>query len=61
MSRIRAALGILIPFALVALICGNAMRVTGEDNACTAAGGRLEFAARWPGEACVRDGQVIEP
>lgn len=57
----RAVLGILIPLAVVTLICGNAMRVSGEDYACTDAGGRLEFAADWPGEVCVRDGQVIEP
>jgi hypothetical protein len=61
-ARLRAILGILIPLAIIALICGNAMRITGEDNRCTAAGGRLEFAATASTEECVLpDGQVIEP
>jgi hypothetical protein len=60
-TRARTILGILIPLTIVALICGNAMRITGKDNHCTAAGGHLEFATRWPGEVCVRDGQTIDP
>ena len=61
MTRTRTILGILIPITIVLLICGNAMRITGEDNACTEAGGHLEFAAHWPGEECVRDGHTIDP
>lgn len=54
--------GVLAPLLLVVLICGMAMYVTGRDNACSAAGGRLEFSTgRWSGEVCVRGGEVIEP
>lgn len=60
--RIRDLLGILVPFLIVALICGMAMHITGDDNRCTDLGGRLEFSARsWDGAVCVRDGQVTEP
>lgn len=59
---LRTVAGLLAPFILVALICGMAMHITGRDNACTNAGGRLDFSTRtWDGAACVRDGQVIEP
>lgn len=57
----RAVAGLLAPFVVVALICGQAMHITGRDNTCAAAGGRLEFARTWDGAACVRDGEVIEP
>lgn len=61
MTAVKGILGVFLPFVIVALFCGMAMYVTGEDNACTAAGGRLEFAATWSTEVCVRDGRVIEP
>jgi hypothetical protein len=58
----RSWAGLLVPFLGVALICAMAMHITGRDNVCSAAGGRLEFSTRtWSGAACVRDGQVIEP
>ena len=58
----RTIAGLLAPLLLVALICGLAMHITGRDNTCTAAGGRLEFATKtWHGAACIRDGEVIEP
>lgn len=56
---LRVGLPLLL---VVALICGMAMIVTGQDNACTAAGGRLEWA--WTSRTlaeCVRDGTVIHP
>lgn len=62
MSAVKSVLGILVPLAIVLLICGMAMHVTGEDNACTDAGGRLEFSsAGWSGEVCIRDGKVVDP
>lgn len=51
----------LLPVLIVLAICGMAMHVTGKDNTCTDAGGRLEFAVTWSTVQCVRDGQVIEP
>jgi hypothetical protein len=60
--RLRDVFGILVPLILVVLICGMAMHVSGEDNKCSAVGGRLEFAATASTEECVLpDGQVIEP
>jgi len=48
--------------AIVALICGMAMHVSGDDYACTEAGGHLEFAATASTEECVMpDGRTIEP
>lgn len=62
MSRLGPILSLLVPIAIVLLICGMAMHVSGDDYACTDAGGRLEFStARWSGEACIRDGKVIQP
>jgi putative hemolysin len=59
---VKGALGILVSLLVVALICGMAMHVTGEDNKCSAVGGRLEFAANASTEECVMpDGRVVEP
>lgn len=54
--------GLLVPIVAVLAVCGMAMIVTGQDNACTEAGGRLEvsFTSR-TGAVCVRDGVVIHP
>lgn len=46
----------------IAAICGMAMVVTGQDNECSAAGGRLEWSLSSRTLAvCVRDGVVIHP
>lgn len=57
----KSSLVMVALVALVLAICGMAMHVTSDDNACTEAGGHLEFAATRSTEECVRDGQVIEP
>jgi hypothetical protein len=61
--RDRRSLWGYLPLLLVlGMICGMAVIVTGQDNACTEAHGSLKWS--WTSRTlaeCVRDGVVIHP
>jgi hypothetical protein len=58
----RSAWWLLLWLVPVIALCGMAMHVTGLDNTCTEAGGRLEWSFNnWTLAECVRNGVVIHP